>query len=1026
MDISIINQIFKKEDLITGDLFIFTDTRSLFGVTITATIMKNDTIYLICESHNHYPPIVCKIERNFKNSKFVYVSPSLRQIIWISQDNNYLIIPISKILNFIHPSEVPCLVDNNSFSQKVLGMGNTIKPSIVRHDIHGSLPFSTIEMAWWEINESKVFIVFVEKNGIHFLNVKHIDAGFKSFQFNNITGALFHNNDDKIVITTFSKDEQNAPNEVLSNLNVFTFENGEITLNSQNLQFALKSNQQFLIQTSPKNSKWLYSVLQNDLKFYDSEIKKVNVTEFNTDSTDTTSLVITHHFIFYCQKGKVYTRFIQPNHESLEIFPYKADIHLISFESDEVLLSSEKSLVHISLKKDSIDEIFAELAFDGHLDDALFIGQGDNLSIPYLFQYIINEYVKQKNYEGAFKVMQHEKCDLKDTILRFLQSGLDRLALHVALKSHNKAEMFEKSIPLFADRVILKNKIFYVFTKNMNQLFGKNDYLMPPTVFSRSSFFEGYKINDPKIVSKIPLALQFRYNISFGFENDDISVIKSASKLDLPLHPVFSFSAHYKSLLNQYRAMIETSEEELNIDKSCSNMCFYKDTLIYLADKLYINNDPIDSQFEITSFALKGKILYVTDKLLNVYKTELPRIDFIELNDIHPTVKMESNNETIAFLSISGSIFFDDGEFITGKYIDIALGKDYLFAIDDNGELFSISLNSNKKVTNIPIKHFIHAICAVDDIPISIISKNKCIIDAKYYDIDFEFCKSGINEAIIAGGGCMLIINKYAEIEKRYYSQRIGNILNIIKNDGSYYLVGSASPPIKLFNKPIPSNEQPSFNELRLVASKYNEDFLFEIFTKEPFITILYSLFGKWDKLWSCSTISCLEPYINEFSEEEASNLFHVLLNQHSTKQGEGISISDEQLKQEYARLSFINHPEDLKKLNSKQLVSILPPPRQRGKGNLDEISLKFIQKSVNPTIVPSLRFKENKLFVFNCNHILNSDEMLQSVTMIKDFLTKKRLTNTGQFIFDIYLLKKIPAQCPRCLMQRLETYFKS
>ena len=40
--------------------------------------------------------------------------------------------------------------------------------------------------------------------------------------FNNITGALFHNNDDKIVITTFSKDEQNAPNEVLSNLNVFT------------------------------------------------------------------------------------------------------------------------------------------------------------------------------------------------------------------------------------------------------------------------------------------------------------------------------------------------------------------------------------------------------------------------------------------------------------------------------------------------------------------------------------------------------------------------------------------------------------------------------------------------------------------------------------------------------------------------------------------------------------------------------------------------------------------------------------
>ncbi|OHT01390.1 hypothetical protein TRFO_31823 [Tritrichomonas foetus] len=1019
-----IHEILRLENLITADFdetFIHSDTKKINDIIITATIMKKDVVYLITESQTHYPPIVCKVEREFKNSKFVFISPSLRQIIWINQESNYKIIPITKLLEFIHPKNIPGIINDPSFSLQTLGFSDAIKHTLISSDISGQLPFSVLSASWWEPNESTSFVVFVEKNGVHFLNIRHPETGLKNFAVNEMICTLFDQNGDKLYVTLFT----NENNETISYLYIFSFENNDIVLNSQLLKLPIVFNQPFSIQCSINQANWLYYILQKNLKFYDSDLREIKTTEFNTNSNETKSITITKHFIFYCTNEKVYTRFIQPYHEPVVILDQRAEIHLISFEDDEVSLSSANSIIHVSLKKDNIDGIFARLVFNKRLDDAIFIGQGLELSIPYLFQYIINEYVKQKNYSGAFEIMQHEKCDLRDTLLRFLQSGLDRLALHVALKSYNKASMFEKSIPLFADRVILKNKSFYAFYRRMDHIFNKdkqkqnaNQYLLPPRVFEQTPLMEGYKINDEKVVSSIPLALRFRYNISFGIENDDISILQSASKLDIPAYPIFSFSAHYKSLLNQYRAMLDSTDELVDIDKICYDLTFYKDTMIYLSDTLYFGNQKIEAPFSITSFALNGKILYVTDQLLNVYKTELPRIDFIELHDIHPTVKIEANEESVAFLSVSGSIFFEDGDSVTGEFIDIALGKNILFAIDENGELYSISI-TNKNVTKIPMTHFVHAISAVDDIPISIISKTQCIIDSKIYDIDFEFCRSGIDEAIIGGGGSFLVVNKYTDVEIRKYSQRVGSLLNIVKNDGMFYVIGSASIPMKLYNHPVKSTEQPSFSELRLISSKYSEDFLLKIFDREPFTTFIYALFGRWEKLPNCLGIQNLEPYITDFPREAASHIFHALVFR-------DVKVADDQITQEYARKSFLLHPDDLKKFNKQQLMSLLPPPPKKTRAVVDNFSVKLIQKNVHPAIVPSLRFKEGKLFVFNCNHVLNTNEMLQNVTRVKNFLISKKLPNTAQFVFDTYLLQKIPAQCPKCLLQRLEAYFKS
>lgn len=1147
-----IGDILKLENLMTTDLnecFIHSDTQKLSDIVITSIIMNKDSVYLITEMPTLYQPLVCKVDRNFHNSKFVFISPSLRYIIWINRESKYRIISITKFLEFINPLKIKGFPDSTPFSLPSLGFSGAINTkSRISSDIKGQLNFSILKASWWEPDNSNSFVIFVERNGLHFLHVNHPESNLKSFPLNDVSCTLFNSSGPELYITLLTCTNRD--------IYIFTFENGQIVLNTQILPILINPIQPFSIQrsyfqhhkvnnlsldsSSPQHTNWLYYTLQDHLHFYDFSYQDVKVTEFDSNSNDTLSIIITKHFIFYCQKEapnddnqnendvpcKVYARFIQPSHEPFVILNERAEIHLISYEDDEVFLSSKTSMIHVSLRKEQIDIIFANLVFTKHLDQAIFIGQGLDLSIPYNFQYIINEYVKHKNYAGAFEIMQHEKCDLRDTLLRFLQNGLDRLALHVALKSHHKAPMIEKSIGLFADRVILKSRVFYDFSNRMKYIYDKTDYLLSPEAFAKTDQYDGYLTKNSIIMSSIPNSLKFRYNLSFGIETLDVDVVKAASKIDLYLYPILSFSASYKAFLNQYRAMLNETEILMNDfdNKIVTCFAFYQDSVIYLSDKhFYIGDQEPDLKFTITSFVLKGKsTLYATDSLLNVYKTELPRIDFIDLPEIHPTVKIVSNSETVAFLSVSGSIFFENGDYVTGDFIDIALGKDYVFAIDTNGELYQISIDgdpiepsnlpltakcpsnanisvdsneysnnrNNKKlhkITRILLDQFIHAIACVGNIPIPIISKDCILINSEVVKIKgFETSTSGTNECYIGGSGEILVIDNSGHIKKFGYSQRIGSLLSIQKshNDNSIVAIGSASSPIKVLNEPIVSTEQPSFGDLRLIvstSSKYSEDFIFKIFEKDPYRTIFYALYGKWDQinLQNCTAagIKSLEPYINDFNVEGSSQIFHLLLRLSSA------NTSDEVFKSHYARKTFLSHPEDLQLLTKKQLITILPDPssihsfsssrsasqlqlaslaaasshnhiilNQSGEGSpkkqkklisksksisdsheskeivplqIDSFSTKLLQWSAHPTTIPSLRFKEGTLYVFNCNHILNENEMRGSIKKVQDLLKSKKFPNTGSLINDVYHLPKIPVQCPKCLLQRLEGFFK-
>mgnify|MGYP001129062682 CR=1 FL=1 len=78
-----IGEILNLESLITAELnekFIHCDAKKFNDIVITATIMKKDNLYLITKSKTLSQPIACNVDRDFKKSKFVFISPHLNHL----------------------------------------------------------------------------------------------------------------------------------------------------------------------------------------------------------------------------------------------------------------------------------------------------------------------------------------------------------------------------------------------------------------------------------------------------------------------------------------------------------------------------------------------------------------------------------------------------------------------------------------------------------------------------------------------------------------------------------------------------------------------------------------------------------------------------------------------------------------------------------------------------------------------------------------------------------------------------------
>jgi hypothetical protein len=323
------------------------------------------------------------------------------------------------------------------------------------------------------------------------------------------------------------------------------------------------------------------------------------------------------------------------------------------------------------------------------------------------------------------------------------------------------------------------------------------------------------------------------------------------------------------------------------------------------------------------------------------------------------------------------------------------------------------------------LKFFTTAIAAVADVLVALgLSGQAAIVGEKgtlQIDMGFRWqvLKGFGVEAVIAGEGQLLSIASDGKVTNRTYSDRIGRLFDVaVASDRSYILCGSIGPPMRLLNAPVPASETASLEQLRMIASRFPPGLLIPLFNRDPWRTYLVVLKRQFGDLRPSDAVGDLVPYLPQLDAEAVGHVVHFLVSQ-----GKGDCLDAQFLATERARAAFLRHPEDLRTLTADQLRALIPTPDRAG-GEASG-ALRLLRPAGHSVVVPSLRFKDGRLCIFSCRHILNAAEMAAAVAEIQKICEANRYGDTGKAISDAYGEGHIPQQCPKCLIHHIATYFQ-
>jgi phage FluMu protein Com len=192
------------------------------------------------------------------------------------------------------------------------------------------------------------------------------------------------------------------------------------------------------------------------------------------------------------------------------------------------------------------------------------------------------------------------------------------------------------------------------------------------------------------------------------------------------------------------------------------------------------------------------------------------------------------------------------------------------------------------------------------------------------------------------------------------------------------------------------------------------------LFTREPWRTYLLVLVRHFDDLTTAGAVGNLIAFLPDLDTEAAAQVVHAIV-----VQGHMADLTPEILRTEPTRAAFLAHPEDIKSLTAAQMLALIPPADSLRRPTKEGgVGLQMLQPTFHSVVVPSLRFKEGKLSVFNCTHILNPNEMLAGISEVEAKCEARRCPATGKLLADTYKGTTMHAQCPKCMAQRLTTYF--
>jgi hypothetical protein len=178
----------------SSDLFLSVDAQKWEDrehnqfLTLTAVLVRPNVVYIFANSTSLTTPLVCKLDVRLKRMRLVAVSPTLRQVLCVSEDSHCSIVPVSKFLNFIRPQTVPATKAPGSLSLTSIGF-HCMNPEFIFPTVSYAPSYRIQQAFWWEPHGTASFIVFVETNAIHIFDVLHPDASAKKVPMRRVSSV---------------------------------------------------------------------------------------------------------------------------------------------------------------------------------------------------------------------------------------------------------------------------------------------------------------------------------------------------------------------------------------------------------------------------------------------------------------------------------------------------------------------------------------------------------------------------------------------------------------------------------------------------------------------------------------------------------------------------------------------------------------------------------------------------------------------------------------------------------------------
>jgi hypothetical protein len=979
-----IKDLLQFEDLIVSaeanELFTSYNSQHFNNLTVTAVLLKTNVIYIMAHSTIVKPPVVCKLEVALASPRAVFVSPTLRQLLCVGDDSRCAVFPLIKFVTHVRPQSIPGFRASDASPLLPLGFCPPA-PVIDFPRLTFTLPVKIHGAYWWEPTPESPFIIFTEPAGLYIVDARHPELPPRRIPVADLQSATFRAWDQQATAIVF------APGQTT----IVTLEctGGDIAIGSGSIRpFEAPDHAQFA-----SGVPWSFAHFSRELlTFFNADYQSVS----QVDLKDTLSCVCTQHFLWQVDRdGSLWARFLPVKDGGMQLFDQKVkSVQLSDFASDGVVVSLETRIVAVWLIDESevMDDLFVKLISNKKYELVLYLSEGLGRDVP--FEAPIYERLTRGDLLDAMEIIENCPCDLKRPFAWILGEGADRLALHVILKFGD----FGDSIGLIQRRILRKYDIFTNFVFQFRK------------VFSRAT------LNSAG--AQPPPALQFRNRMEATIEDTTLEVLQNASKLDFPLTRVFSFSPQYTALLSQLKAMKDTTEEDIGIPGSLE--------LQYSDGKwFYITREGTSNfSFSVSMVSVEAHktMAFGIDAQLKVYKIN-PQAGKFRPTNLPPSIKIVGTGEKAVFLSIFGSIFFEDGDSIPGQYIDVSVGATVVFALDEFGVVFRIR---NKAAEKILLRPFVSAIAAAGDTLVCQSSRGDYVIvkangEMESFDFEGTFLKGLGDEAVLIGAGLLMSVSDVGDRRLLKFSDRIGRVLDCTRQEGDYVLAGSVGSPMKVLRNPIATTQTPSFAEMRLVTDGFPIEFLLKLFDKDPWRTFLLVQTRRFSELGRSDAITSLIPYLDEIDVEAATEIVHTLI-----QQGKKDLLGDSHLQTSYTRACFLRYTGDSRELTPKQLLRSFPKLKVNGGKTIDQLSATLLQTGNHPTVVPSLRFKEGALTAFNCGHVMNARELEHAVSELEKSFQIGKLPGTGKYVTDMYKEMPIPCQCPKCLAAQLNTYFRN